>query len=143
MGDFNLPAALVAGILGFFVGGAWYSKRAFGTAWGKANGYFDASGNLRPEMQAKAGAKHPARAFAIAIPFSLFAALVFAWVLGPSPDLVFALKRALLFSGGFVATCFGINYQFCVDRSMVSWAVDAGYHVVQFLIFALVLGLWH
>ena len=103
MGDFNIPAAVVAGLLGFFVGGAWYSKRAFGTAWGKANGYFDASGNLRPEVQAKAGAKHPTRAFAIAIPFSLVAALVFAWVLGPSPDLAFALKRALLFSGGFLS----------------------------------------
>lgn len=143
MGDFNIPAALVAGFLGFFVGGAWYSKRAFGAVWGKANGYFDASGDLRPEVQVKAGTKHPARAFAIAIPFSLVAALVFAWVLGPSPDLVFALKRALLFSVGFVATCFGINYQFCLDRSMVSWAVDAGYHVLQFVIFALVLGLWH
>ena len=64
-------------------------------------------------------------------------------MLGPNPDLAVALKHALLFSGGFVATCFGINYQFCIDRNMVSWAVDAGYHVVQFLIFAVVLGLWH
>lgn len=142
MGDFHLPAALVAGVLGFFVGGAWYSKGLFGTAWGKANGYFDASGNLRPELQAKAGAKHPARAFAIAIPFSLVAAVVFASLLGPDPDLGFALGRALVCAGGFVATCFGVNYQFCVDRSLVSWAVDAGYHVVQFLVFALVLGLW-
>lgn len=143
MGDMNIPAALLAGVLGFFVGGFWYSKRVFGTAWGKANGYFDESGNLRPEMQAKSSAKHPARAFAIAIPFSLVAALVFAWLLGPNPDLAYALTRALLLSGGLVATCFGINYQFCVDRTMVSWAVDAGYHLAQFLVFALVLGLWH
>jgi Protein of unknown function (DUF1761) len=143
MGDINIPAALLAGVLGFFVGGFWYSKRVFGAAWGKANGYFDASGNLRPEIQAKASAKHPARAFAIAIPFSLVAAVVFALLIGPRPDLVFALKWALLLSGGLVATSFGINYQFCIDRTMVSWAVDAGYHVVQFLVFALVLGLWH
>ena len=65
--DFNVAAALVAGVAGFFVGGLWYSKRAFGTAWGKANGYFDASGNLKPEIAAKVG-KHPGRAFAIGSP---------------------------------------------------------------------------
>jgi Protein of unknown function (DUF1761) len=143
MGEFNVPAALVAGVAGFFVGGAWYAKSVFGTVWGKANGYFDPSGELRPEMKARAGAKHPARAFAIAIPFSLVAALVFAWVIGPNPGLGYALKHALVFAGGFVATSFGINYQFCVDRTMVSWAVDAGYHLAQFTVFALVLGLWH
>lgn len=141
MSDFNVPAAVTAGVLGFFVGGAWYSKLLFGPAWGRANGYVDAAGNLRPEVAA--AAKHPARAFAIAIPFSIVASCVFAWLLGPNPALGFALQRALLFTGGFVATCFGINYQFCIDRSMVSWAVDAGYHVAQFLVFALVLGLWH
>jgi hypothetical protein len=143
MGDVNVIAALVAGIAGFFVGGAWYAKGVFGTVWGRANGYFDADGELKPEVAARAGGKHPARAFLIAIPFSLVAAFVFAWTLGPAPDLGFALQRALLFAGGFVATSFGVNYQFCIDRSMVSWAVDAGYHVAQFLVFALVLGLWH
>ena len=143
MGDVNVLAALVAGVAGFFVGGIWYSKALFGRAWGKANGYFDAAGNLRPEIAAKAHGKHPARAFAIAIPFSLVAALVFAGVLGPNPDLGYALRWALVAAGGFVATSFGINYQFCIDRSLVSWAVDAGYHLAQFAIFAVVLGLWH
>jgi hypothetical protein len=143
VGDFNIFAAIVAGVAGFFVGGAWYSKGLFGTAWGKANGYFDEAGSLRPEVAAKAGAKHPARAFAVAIPFSIVAALVFAWTLGPDPAIGHALKWALVFAGGFVATSFGVNYQFCVDRSLVSWAIDAGYHVAQFCVFALVLGLWH
>jgi hypothetical protein len=143
MGDFNVPAALVAGIAGFFTGGLWYSKKVFGTVWGRANGYFDETGALRPEVRARAGAKHPARAFAIAIPFSVVAALVFARVLGPAPELGFAFERALLVSAGFVATSFGVNYQFCIDRSLVSWAVDSGYHVLQFAVFALVLGLWH
>jgi len=26
---------------------------------------------------------------------------------------------------------------------MVLWAVDAGYHIVQFVLFGLILGLWH
>jgi hypothetical protein len=143
MGDFNVPAAVVAGVAGFLTGGAWYSKSVFGTAWGKANGYFEETGELKPEMKARMGTKHPGRAFAVAIPFSIVAALVFAWVLGPNPGLGYALKHALVFAGGFVATSFGVNYQFCVDRTMVSWAVDAGYHLLQFTVFALVLGLWH
>jgi hypothetical protein len=141
MSTFHLPAALVAGVLGFFVGGVWYARGVFGTIWGKANGYFDADGKLKPEVEAKA--KHPASAFLIAIPFSIAAAIAFAWTLGPNPPLDVALKQALLFAGAFVATSFGINYQFCVDRTMVTWAVDAGYHLAQFLVFALVLGLWH
>jgi hypothetical protein len=143
MADFNVPAALVAGVAGFFAGGFWYSKNVFGTVWGRANGYFDEQGNQRPEVAKKATAKHPARAFMIAIPFSILAALVFAEVLGRGPSLGTSLEWALKFSAGFVATSFGVNYQFCIDRSMVSWAVDSGYHVAQFLVFALVLGLWH
>lgn len=143
MGDFNVLAAFAAGIAGFFVGGVWYAKRVFGTVWGKANGYFDEAGNLRPEVQAKAGAKHPGRAFLIAIPFSIAAAFALAYVLGPHPEMGYAVKRALLFAGGFVATSFGVNYQFCIDRNLVSWAVDAGYHVAQFTVFAVVLALWH
>jgi hypothetical protein len=143
VGDFNVPAALVAGVAGFFVGGFWYSKKVFGTAWGRANGYFDETGALKPEIAARAGAKHPARAFAIAIPFSLVAACLFAWVLGPNPEFGSALHWAVLFAGGFVATSFGVNYQFCIDRSLVSWAVDSGYHLAQFCVFAVVLGLWH
>jgi hypothetical protein len=143
MADFNVPAALVAGVAGFFVGGLWYSKGVFGSVWCRANGYHDERGELRPEIAAKIQGQHPARAFAIAIPFSIVAALVFARVLGSAPTLEAAFDLALMASGGFVATSFGVNYQFCADRSMVSWAVDSGYHVAQFCIFALVLGLWH
>lgn len=42
-----------------------------------------------------------------------------------------------------MATCFGINSPSCIDRNTVSRAVDAGYHVAQFPVFAVVLGLWH
>ena len=41
-----------------------------------------------------------------------------------------------------VAASFGINYQFA-NRSLTLWLIDGGYHTVQFLLFGLVLGLWH
>ena len=43
---------------------------------------------------------------------------------------------------GHPAKVFGINYQFA-QRSFKLWLIDGGYHTAQFLIFGLVLGLWH
>ena len=42
---------------------------------------------------------------------------------------------------GFVAASFGVNYQFA-QHSFKLWAIDAGYHIGQFMLFAVVLGLW-
>jgi hypothetical protein len=36
----------------------------------------------------------------------------------------------------------GINYQFS-QRGFLLWAIDGGYHVAQFGLFGLVLGVWH
>ncbi len=73
---------------------------------------------------------------------SLVAAAAFAVWLGPAPSLATALRAALLAGVGFVAASFGINYQFA-QRSFKLWLIDGGYHAVQFLLFGLVLGLWH
>ncbi len=37
---------------------------------------------------------------------------------------------------------FGINHQ-SAQRSFKLWLIDGGYHVAQFAVFGLVLGLWH
>jgi hypothetical protein len=52
------------------------------------------------------------------------------------------LHHGLLVGAGFVAASFGINYQFA-NRSFKLWLIDGGYHTVQFVLFGLVLGLWH
>src|SRR5688500_7291516 len=74
--------------------------------------------------------------------FSLIAALAFALWLGPAPALPDAIQRGLLAGFGMVAASFGINYQFA-NRSTTLWLVDGGYHTVQFLLFGVILGLWH
>ncbi len=48
----------------------------------------------------------------------------------------------LLVGAAFVAASFGINYQFA-DRKMTMWLIDGGYHTAQFVLFGLILGLWH
>jgi hypothetical protein len=42
----------------------------------------------------------------------------------------------------FVAASFGINYQFA-NRSTLMWMIDGGYHTLQFVLFGIIIGLWH
>ena len=62
-------------------------------------------------------------------------------LLGPHPTLAHAVQESFLIGLGFVATTFGINYLF-TGTSIKLCLINAGYHVVQFTIFGLVLGLW-
>lgn len=125
----NIWAVLAAAVSSFMVGGLWYSPVLFGNAWNAENGGVEQTG-------------HPAKVFGVAFLFSLIAAAVFAWWLGPAPALETALKAGAMAGLGLVAASFGINYQFA-QRSFKLWLIDGGYHAVQFLLFGLILGLWH
>lgn len=131
MPELNWIAILVAAGSSFMLGGLWYSPKMFGAAWGRAAG-IDAKCE-------KTG--HPARVFALSFVFSVIAAALFAWWIGAHPTVGFAVGRGLLVGLGFVATCFGINYQFA-NRKTLLWAIDGGYHTAQFALFGLVLGLF-
>ena len=131
MHGLNWLAILVAAAGSFLLGGPWYSKMMFGSAWLR-----ESRGGGPP------GQGHPAKVFGLSFVFALIAATAFAYWLGPNPPLSTALERGLIAGAGFVATSFGINYQFA-NRSTVLWLIDGGYHVAQFLLFGLVLGLWH
>jgi Protein of unknown function (DUF1761) len=132
MEGFNIWAVLAAAVSAFLLGGLWYSKLLFLEPWAKAAGI---------DIDAKQDS-HPAKVFGVSFLFALIAAAVFAVVLGPKPPLDFALGRALMVGGGFVAACFGINYQFA-NKPAALWLIDGGYHVGQFLLYGLILGLWH
>jgi hypothetical protein len=125
----NYLAIAVAAVSSFLVGGLWYSNGLFGAAWNRENGSPPPPG-------------HPAKVFGISFIFSLVAATAFAALLGPAPALDSSVRLGALVGLGVVAASFGINYQFA-QRSFRLWLIDGGYHLVQFLIFGLVLGLWH
>ena len=125
----NIWAVLLAAVSSFLLGGVWYSPVLFGRIWNAENGGVVQSG-------------HPARVFGVSFAFSLLAALCFALWLGAAPGLDQALKAGALAGFGFVAASFGINYQFA-QRTFKLWLIDGGYHTAQFLLFGLVLGLWH
>lgn len=125
----NYWAVLLAAVSSFMLGGLWYSPALFGNAWNTENGGVKQTG-------------HPAKVFGVSFVFSLIAATCFAYLLGAAPPLDAALRTGALVGLGFVAASFGINYQFA-QRSFKLWLIDGGYHAVQFVLFGLVLGLWH
>lgn len=132
MADINWIAAIVAGILGFFVGGLWYSKLMFLKAWQADTGITDGhQGNISPAIRFGAG-----------VALSVIAALAFAQWLGPRPPLAIALGWALVVGVGFITTSFGIQHLF-EGRSARVALINGGYHTAQFLVFGLLLGLWH
>jgi len=125
----NIWAVIVAAASSFLLGGLWYGP-LFGKAWEAAAGV--------TEMQKG----HPLKIFGGAFVFSLLAAAAFAYLLGPRPVLSAALCTGAVVGFCFVAASFGINYLFA-QRSLKLWLIDGGYHTLQFIVFGLVLGLWH
>lgn len=130
---FNLAASIVASISAFILGAIWYSPFMFGKIWLQAE-------NLTKEMAAKQG--HPAFVYPIALLFLLFAAIAFSLFLGKNPSLNHSVWMGFYVGLFFVATSFGINYIFAARRWKLLF-VDAGYHIVQFVLYGVVFGLWH
>lgn len=129
MQGINIWAVIVAAASSFLLGGLWYGPM-FGKAWMSAAGV----------TEEKTG--HPAKVFGGAFVFSLLAAAAFAYFLGPRPVLSSALCTGALVGFCFVAASFAINYLFA-QRSLKLWLIDGSYHTLQFVLFGLVLGLWH
>lgn len=129
---FNIWAALLAAVASFVLGGLWYSPALFGKAWQREVGLSDeelARGNM-------------ARIFGLAFVAALVAAFMFAVFLGPRPKIADGILYG--FSAGlcWVASSFGMNYLFA-RRSFKLFAIDGGYHTLQFTLIGAILALWH
>ena len=131
MPEVNWFAVVAAAVSAFLLGGLWYGP-LFKNAWCREAG-------MDPNAPPKG---HPAKTFGIAFVLSLIAASAFAVYLGPAPALTTALHAGVAIGALYVATSFGINYAFA-QRSFKLWAIDAGYHTLQFALYGLILGLWH
>lgn len=125
----NWFAVVVAALATFVIGGAWYSPLLFLTQW------------QREMNLAEAQPRHRARVFGLAYLFSVIACALLAILIQPGASALAGLGTGLLVGACFVATSFGINYQFA-NHSLKALLIDGGYHVVQFAAFGLVLGAW-
>ena len=129
MEGINVFAVLVAAASSFVLGGLWYSPMLFGRLWNREAGQ-------EPQIG------HPAKVFTLSFIFAVIAAGALASWLGPRPPLPHALTWGAVAGGCFVGASFGINYQFA-NRSALLWLIDSGYHTAQFVLFGLIIGLWH
>ncbi len=132
----NHLAILTCAVSIFLLGAPWYSKAMFLRPWARANG-LDPDAPRNPKT-----VKHPARVFGISFLMAWLAAYAFAILMvHQAHSLAEWLHGGLLCGLGIAATSFGINYQFA-NRSTTLLLIDGGYHVVQFLLYGLILGLW-
>ena len=128
--DVNFWAVVVAAVSSFLLGGLWYSPVLFLKPWNKAM-----------DRSEDDDQPHPARAFGLGFVFSLVAAFFFAKLIGPAPDLMYAIQTGFIVGLCFVGASFGINYQFA-NRPFSALFIDGGYHTLQFALFGFVLGIW-
>jgi hypothetical protein len=132
LSSINWLAVIVAAFSSFMLGGLWYSPVLFARQWLAASGV--------DEAQAKVD--NMAVKFGIAFVWSLLGAACFAMFIGPNPDLGFAVAAGAATGFFWITGSYGINYQF-ERRPMSLLAINGGYHVAQYTIYGLILGLWH
>jgi hypothetical protein len=127
----NWLAVVAAAASSFLLGGLWYSA-LFSAAWMKAAG-------LTPE-QARAG--NPALIFGGSFVLALIASATFALFLGGAVTLTQGALYGFTAGLCWVAGSFGMNYLF-ERKSLALFAINGGYHTLQFTLIGLILGAWH
>ena len=129
--QFNYPAILVAALVSFVVGGAWYSPLLFAKAWMREAGLDDAA-----LKRAKLG-----KVFALAFLCSLVMAFNLSAFLGAKATLAFGTFAGLAAGLGWVAMSLGIIYLF-EQRSLKLWLINAACQVVTYTLMGAVIGGW-
>ncbi len=138
MPEINYWAILACGVLSMVLGALWYGP-IFGKAWMKVIRATDMDLAKRKEMQRRA-----APLYAVTFVLALFQAFVMAWYIA-SLTSSGALDHAVWLWAGFVIPTVAAGSMWNNDSKEVSWArfgIQAGYYLVLFIVFGLILGLW-
>jgi hypothetical protein len=127
----NFWAVITITVIYFILGALWYSKLLFGKTWAIVNNFNIDELKAEPKMFVGAAIS--------AFITTLFLAILLE-VIG-TYDILIGLLTGLIVGIGFVIAIgfYDVIYE---DKNIISYAVDAGYHVVALLIAGLILGLW-
>jgi hypothetical protein len=131
IGAINWLGAVVAAVLAFVLGGAWYSPALFGRIWQREVGLSD-----EQIANASKGAT-----FGVSFVCALAGSVVFALFLGPDPAAAMAVSAGAMAGLFWVAGSFAISYRF-EQRSGRLMLINGGYHTVQYTLYGAVLGVW-
>lgn len=128
----NFVAVIAAAVLGFVIGGLWYSPALFSRLWAREAGM----------DESRLHGRNMAVVFGLALVCNLVMALNLAAFIGRGATAGFGAFAGLAAGLGWVAMALAVVYLF-EARSIKLWLVNAGYQVVQFTAMGAVIGGWH
>jgi hypothetical protein len=136
----NWLAVVVCVIVSMVVGSIWFNPKTFYPMWWKAIGR---SENDRPGMG------NMGLTWGLTILASFVQAVAMAFMVNAmgsmspgGPTLVSGLLAGFMLWLGFVAPTSLVNKLFAGNQ-FTAWALEAGNHLVDFLLFGAILGAWH
>lgn len=130
MPEVKLLAVIVAAIAGFMVGGVWYSPMLFAKAWMAENRF------VLDEVKDKFD---PAKTYGLTLLFAVIAAYTFAMFLGTGLGWQKGAMYGFTAGLGWVGMSFATSYLYEM-KTLRHWAINAGYHTVQFTVMGAILG---
>ena len=132
LSDVNWLAVLTATVVAFMLGGLWYSKALFGTAWMQEVGLTEEAVN----------SANMAKTFGGTIVLQIVAATALSAFLGAESTWKSGLHTGLWVGLFWLATAYGVTYLF-EQRSLRLFLINAGYYVVLYAIMGTIIGAWH
>ncbi|MFH1184871.1 MAG: DUF1761 domain-containing protein [Chloroflexota bacterium] len=136
-GSINWFAVIVCVLVSFAVGFVWYSPKVFFNTWWKGIGKSgDPSGGAMGMTWALTALASIVQAVAMAFMVNSVGALMPGGV-----NLVNGALTGFMLWLGFVAPTFLSNKLFA-QHGLKVWAIEAGNHLVVFLLFGAILGVW-
>jgi len=124
-------AVAAAALVGFVIGGAWYSPILFARVWMREAGI----------SEAQTRSANMARVFGLSLVCSVVMALNLAAFIGQKASLGFGLFAGAATGLGWVAMSLGVIYLF-EQRSLKLWLVNSGYQVVNYTVMGGIIGAW-
>ena len=137
-GSINWLAVIVCVLVSFAVGSIWYSPKVFFNTWWKGIGK---TGNPSSGPMGLTWALTALAAFvqatAMAFMVNAMGGLMSAGITAAS-----GAGTGFMLWLGFIAPTYLVNKLFA-GHGLKIWAIEAGNHLVNFLLFGAILGAWH
>ena len=131
LSNLNWLAVAIAAVAGYFPGAIWYSKMGFLRPWARELGI---------DIDGKKAGNGPGAKVVIGLIPAFAAATVMGLLVHGALPLHRGLTLGLALGGGLVSTSFAIQYLY-ENRSWKFWAINSGYHVLQYMIMGAVFAL--
>lgn len=125
----NWLAVAIATVAAFMLGGLWYSKVLFGTAWMQEVGLTEDAINNN----------NMAKTFGGTIILQILAATALSALIGADSTWLSGLQTGLWVGLFWISTAYGVTYLF-EQRSVRLLLINAGYYVVLYAIMGIIIG---